>query len=309
MKKGVRMHRKRFSATVLSVLVALLLPVSAAYGQLLKGTILGTITDASHGVIPSVAVNLTEVNTNFRRTETTNESGFFAFANLDPGTYRVDVEQTGFRKMARTGIILDANTTVRVELELAPGDVTQTVDVTAETSVLQTDRADTGGQVESQQIGNLTLGNQRNYQNAIVLLPGATQGYRSNSPFFNSQESLQVPVNGLDRLNNFMIEGLDNNIEQDNNLTAIVLPADAIAGVDVSTSAYDPEIGRAGAAAVNVIMKSGSNSFHGSLFEYHNDSDLQSRNVFATSVPHGVHNQFGGSVGGPIKKDKLFFFS
>jgi len=274
------MNFKRFSATVVSILAAVFLSAVPGYGQLLKGTILGTITDVSHGVIPTVSVSLTEVNTNLRLTETTNESGFFAFANLAPGTYRIDVEQTGFRKMARTGIVLDANTTVRIDLELAPGDVTQTVDVTAETSVLQTDRADTGGQVESQQIGNLTLGNQRNYQNAIVLLPGATQGYRSNSPFFNSQESLQVPVNGLDRLNNFMIEGLDNNIEADNNLTAVVLPADAIQQVMVSTTDYDPEFGRIGAAAINVIMKSGTNAFHGSLFEYHNDSDMQARNFF-----------------------------
>jgi len=303
------MYLKRFSATVLSFLAVLLLPVSPVLGQTLKGTILGTITDASHAVIPAVAVNLTEVNTNFRRTETTNESGFFAFANLDPGTYRVDVEQTGFRKVARTGIALDANTTVRIDLELTPGDVTQTVDVTADVSVLQTDRADTGGTVGSQQLDALPMLNNRNYQNTLVTLPGAAAGYRSNSPFFNSQESLQVPVNGLDRLNNFMIEGLDNNIEQDNNLTAIVLPADAIAAVDVSTSAYDPEMGRAGGAVVNVIMKSGSNAFHGSLYEYHNDSDLQSRNFFATSVPHGIHNQFGASAGGHIKRDKLFYFA
>jgi hypothetical protein len=303
------MHLKRFSATVLSFFAALLLPVSPVLGQTLKGTILGTITDASHAVIPAVAVNLIEVNTNFRRTETSNESGFFAFANLDPGTYRIDVEQTGFRKVARTGIALDANTTVRVDLELQPGDVTQTVDVTSEVSVLQTDRADTGGTIGSQQLDTLPMLNNRNYQNTLVTLPGAAAGYRSNSPFFNSQESLQVPVNGLDRLNNFMIEGLDNNIEQDNNLTAIVLPADAIAAVDVSTSAYDPEQGRAGGAVVNVIMKSGSNAFHGSLFEYHNNSDLQARNFFATSVPHGVHNQYGASAGGHIKRDKLFYFA
>src|ERR1700732_3328552 len=115
------MNFKKFSATVLLVLVALLLPAVPGYGQLLKGTILGTITDVSHGVIPTVAVSLTEVNTNFRLTETTNESGFFAFANLAPGTYRIDVEQTGFRKMARTGIELEANTTVRTDLELQPG--------------------------------------------------------------------------------------------------------------------------------------------------------------------------------------------
>jgi hypothetical protein len=294
---------------LLCLAAALLAPGLPVTAQTLKGTILGTITDPSHAVIPTVAVSLTEVNTNFHRMEVTNESGFFAFANLDPGIYRIDVEHPGFRKMLRGGIVLNANSTVRADLELAPGDVTQIVDVTSEAPVLQTDRADTGAKIETQQLTTLPMLNGRNYQNVILLVPGVSQGYRSNSPFFNSQESLQVPVNGVDRLNSYMIEGIDNNTEQDNNLTAIVLPADAIATVDVSTSAYDPELGRAGAAVVNVIMKSGTNGFHGSLFEYHSNSDLQARNFFANTVPHGVHNQFGGSLGGRIKRDKLFFFA
>jgi hypothetical protein len=277
-------------------------------GQTLKGTILGTVTDISKGVIPRVTVNLTETNTNFRRSESSNDSGFYAFANLDPGTYRVEVAQPGFRKLVHADIALEANSTLRIDVELTPGEVNQIVDVTSEAPVLQTDRADTGAKIEAQQLTNLPALNNRNYQNTLILVPGVAQGYRSNSPFFNSQESLQSVVNGLDRLNNFMIEGIDNNIEQDNNLTAVVLPADAIAAVDVSTSAYDPEMGRGGGAVVNVIMKSGSNRFHGSLFEYHRDSDLQSRNVFAATVPHGVYNQYGGSIGGRIKRDKLFFF-
>jgi hypothetical protein len=280
-----------------------------ANGQALKGTILGSVTDQSHAVMPSVAVDLTEINTNFHRTETSNGSGFFAFANLDPGTYKVDIKHPGFQEVIRDGIILNSDSTVRADFELSPGNVTQVVNVSADAAVLQTDRADTGGKVSTQQVQTLPLMNQRNYQNTIMLVPGAQQGYRSNSPFFNSQESLQVPVNGLDRMNNFMIEGLDNNIEEDNNLTAIVLPADAIQTVDVSTSAYDPEFGRAGSAAVNVIMRSGTNDFHGSLFEYHNDSALQARNYFATAVPHAVHNQYGGSAGGHIIRNKLFYFS
>ena len=289
--------------------LAAVLSMPTSRAQALKGTILGTVTDATHGIIAGVQVHITETNTNFSRAEMTNDSGFYAFANLDPGNYRIDIQHPGFRTVVRPGIQLDANSTVRIDLELAPGDVTQTVNVMAEAAVLQTDRADTGGKIETVQLQTLPMLNNRNYQNTILLVPGASAGYRSNSPFFNSQESLQVPINGLDRLNNFMIEGLDNNIEQDNNLTAIVLPADAIAAVDVSTSAYDPELGRAGAATVNVIMKSGTNAFHGSLFEYHNDSDLQARNFFGTSVPHAVHNQYGASAGGHIKRDKLFYFA
>ena len=287
-------------AMCLSVLA---LPLS---GQTLKGTILGTITDSTHAVIPSVQVNITETNTNFHRTETTNDSGFYAFANLDPGNYRIEVEQPGFRKVIRSDIALNANTTIRADLELQPGAVTEVVDVTAEAPTLQTDRADTGGKIENQQLNTLPLLNNRNYQNTLMLVPGVQRSYRSNSPFFNSQEHLQSVVNGLDQHNNYMIEGVDNNVE---NLTGVVVPADAIASVDVSTTNYDPELGRAGGAVVNVIMKSGTNDWHGSVFEYHNNSDLYARNVFAVTVPHGVYNQFGGSFGGRIKKDKLFFFS
>jgi len=276
------------------------------YSQTLKGTILGTIADSTHAVMPGVAVNITETNTNFHRTETTNESGFFAFANLDPGNYRVEVEQPGFRKVVRSDIMLNANTTTRVDLELQPGAVTEVVDVTAEAPALQTDRSDTGGKIENQQLASLPLLNNRNYQNALIVVPGVQRSYRSNSPFFNSQEHLQSVVNGLDQKNNYMIEGIDNNIE--GYMTAVVLPSDAISSVDISTTNYDPELGRAGGAVVNVIMKSGTNDFHGSLFEYHRDSDLQARNVFATTVPHGVYNQFGGSGGGHIRRDKLFFF-
>ncbi|HLX45515.1 MAG TPA: TonB-dependent receptor [Bryobacteraceae bacterium] len=306
------MHLTRLRIAVLSLAASLVLPVSIARAQLLKGTILGTVSDQSHAVIPGVAVELIQVETNFHRTETTNESGFFAFPNLDPGVYSMDIKHPGFKETRRAGITLGANTTVRADFELSPGEITQVLEVTSQAAVLQTDRADTGAQVEAKQLADLSIANQRNYQNAIVTVPGATQGYRSNSPFFNSQESLQVPVNGLDRLNNFMIEGLDNNIEQDNNLTAVVLPLDAIQQVIVSTTTYDPEFGRVGAAAVNVIMKSGSNAFHGSLFEYHNDSDLQARNFFAYTppkVPHAIHNQYGASAGGHIVRNKLFYFA
>jgi hypothetical protein len=301
------MESSQRASRVLLALLSVVFTVSftRAYGQTLKGTVLGTITDASHAVIPGVQVSITETNTNFHRTETTNDSGFFAFANLDPGTYRVEVEHPGFRKIVRAGIELQANTTIRVDLELQPGEVTEVVDVTAEAPVLQTDRADTGGKIETQQLSTIPLGNNRNYQNSLLLIPGVQRAYRSNSPFFNSQEHLQSVVNGLDQHNNYMIEGVDNNVE---NLTGVVVPADAIAAVDVSTTNYDPELGRAGGAVVNVIMKSGSNDFHGSLFEYHHDNDLQAKNVFASTTPHAVYNQFGGSLGGRILRDKLFFF-
>ena len=279
--------------------------ISPVSGQTVKGSILGTISDSSHAVVPGVQINLTETRTNSHLTQTSNDSGFFVFANLDPGTYRVEAEHPGFRKVVRSDIDLTPNSTVRADLELTPGAVSEVVDVTAETPVLKTDRADTGGTIETKQLQTFPLLNNRNYQNLLMLIPGVQRTYRSNSAFFNSQEHLQSVVNGLDQRNNYMLEGVDNNVE---GLTGIVPPAESISSVDVSTTNYDPELGRAGGAVTNVTLKSGTNDFHGSLFEFHRDNRLQAKNVFASSVPHTVYNQFGGTFGGRIKKDKLFFF-
>ncbi len=285
--------------------IAIILSTAPMWGQTQTGTILGTITDSSRGVIPNVQVQLTETGTNTHRTGTTNSSGFFAFSNLPPGTYSIDVEQPGFQKTVRNDMALDANTTVRADLQLTPGAVTQTVDVTGEAPVLKTDRADTGGQIGSQTLDTMPMLHNRNYQSLLEIVPGVQKSYRDHSAFYNSQEHLQSVVNGLDHRNNYMIEGLDNNVED---LTGIVPPADAIANVDVSTTNYDPELGRAGGAVTNVVLKSGTNDYHGSAFEYNRVSALQARDPFTTGVAHSVYNQFGGSVGGRVKRDKLFFF-
>ncbi len=287
-------------------IVAIVLFTIPASGQTSNGTILGTITDSSHAVMANVQVALTDTGTNTRRTESTNTTGYFVFSNLAPGTYRVDVEQPGFQKTVRSDIGLDANTTVRVDLQMTPGAVTETVDVTSEAPVLKTDRADTGGQISSGTLDTMPMLHNRNYQSLLEIVPGVQKSYRDHSAFFNSQEHLQSVVNGLDHRNNYMIEGLDNNVED---LTGIIPPADAIANVDVSTANYDPELGRAGGAVTNVVLKSGTNDYHGSAFEYNRVNALQARDPFSTTAaPHAVYNQFGGSFGGRIKRDKLFFF-
>src|SRR5215472_1724915 len=292
-------------AAFLSFAILVSAAITGLHGQTLKGTILGTITDTTQAAVSGVHVSVTEVNTNFQRTGVSNGEGFYVFANLDPGNYRIEAEHPSFRKVIRANIDLTPNTTARIDLELTPGAVSEVVHVTAETPLLQTDRSDTGSKIENQQLNTMPLLNNRNYQNLLLVVPGVQRAYRSNSAFFNSQEHLQSVVNGLDQRNNYMIEGLDNNVE---NLTGIIPPADAIATVDVSTTNYDPELGRAGGAVTNVTLKSGTNRFHGSAFEYHRDNDLQARNVFASTTPHSVYNQFGGSLGGRIRKDRLFFF-
>ena len=283
-------------------------PVRAT-AQVLKGQILGTITDTSGAVSPGVKITVTETRTNFRRTADSNDSGNFFFVNLDPGNYTVEAEKAGFNKALRSGIDLQPNSTARVNFELAPGVVTQTVDVSADAApLLQTDRSDTGGKIEQAQLQNMPLLFNRNYAGLLVLVPGVGRPSRQHSEFYNSQDSLSVRVNGQGRqFNNFQIEGIENKIDN-GNLTALVPPAEAIQTVDVSTSNFDPEFGNAGGAVTNVTLRSGSNDYHGSLFEFHRNENIQARNTFAVTKAPTVYNQFGGTLGGRVVRDKLFFF-
>ncbi len=280
-----------------------------AQAQVLKGQILGSITDQSGAVVPGVKVTLTETRTNFVRTSETTESGNYFFVNLDPGDYTVEAERAGFSKSLRSGVDLQPNTTARVNFELVPGTITQTVDVSASAApLLQTDRADTGGKIDQKQLQEMPLLYNRNYTGLLVLVPGVGRPFRPHSEFYNSQDSLSIRVNGQGRqFNNFQIEGIENKIDN-GNLTALVPPAEAIQTVDMSTSNFDPEFGNAGGAVTNVTLRSGSNDFHGSLFHFHRNENIQARNTFAVTKAPTVYNQFGGTLGGRIIRDKLFFF-
>lgn len=293
----------------LASLAALLVAPWQLDAQVLKGQILGTVTDQSGAVAPGVKVSITETRTNSQRSSDTNEAGNFFFVNLDPGDYKVEAEKAGFNKALRSGVELQPNQTARVNFELTPGAVTQTIDVSAGAApLLQTDRSDTGGKIEQAQLQNMPLLFNRNYQGLLLLVPGVGRPFRPHSEFYNSHDSLSVRVNGQGRqFNNFQIEGIENKIDN-GNLTALVPPAEAIQTVDVSTSNFDPEFGNAGGAVTNVTLRSGSNDFHGSLFEFHRNENIQARNTFAVTKAPTVYNQFGGTLGGRIVRDKLFFF-
>lgn len=297
-------------AILASALTAGLLSPVTANAQVLKAQILGTITDSTGAVIQAVKVTITETRTNLQRSAETNEAGNFFFVNLDPGDYKVEAEKEGFNKSLRSGVILQPNTTARVNFELSPGAVTQTIDVSASAApLLQTDRADTGGKIEQRQLQQMPMLYNRNYQGLLLLVPGVGRPFRPHSEFYNSHDSLSVRVNGQGRqFNNFQIEGIENKIDN-GNLTALVPPAEAIQTVDMSTSNFDPEFGNAGGAVTNVTLRSGSNDFHGSLFHFHRNENIQARNTFAVTKAPTVYNQFGGTLGGRIVRDKLFFFA
>jgi len=279
------------------------------WAQAVTATLVGTITDSSGAVVVNSKVSATETNTGVSRTTSTNESGNYVFPTLPPGTYSVTVEQAGFKKAARTGVDVIVNATTRVDLTLVPGQVSETVEVTAESAILQTDRADTGRKIETAQLANLPTGYSRSFQSLLNLVPGTTRAFAPHSEFFNSQGSLSTQVNGVSRLgNNVQFEGVDNN-HRTGLLTILIPPIEAIQNVDVSTSNYEAELGRAGGAVTNVILKSGSNNLHGALYEFHNNSHLNARETFQPSKPVTTYNYFGGNIGGPIIRNKTFFFA
>src|SRR4030095_6562236 len=300
----------RLAATLaLLPLVTLLLSSVPLHGQAVKASLVGTITDSSGAVVPGVDVVITEVNTNFSRSAPSNESGYYVFGNLSPGVYRVEARLTGFKTAVQDKIDVLVNTTVRVDLQLQPGTISEAVEVTAVATALQTDRSDVGRKIETRQLENLPLTN-GNFQALVNLTPGTSRSFRPHSEFFNPQDSLSSQVNGQSRMaNNVQIEGVDNN-HRTGLLTALTPPIQALQTVDVTTSNYDAELGRAAGAVVNVVLKSGTNEFHGSVFEFNRVNATDARNFFSsTAAPHTVFNLFGVTFGGPIKKDRTFFFA
>ena len=293
---------------VLAATTLLLCVPAAARAQAVTGTLLGTVTDASGGAVPGATVTATEAQTNVKRSTTTNEIGQYLFASLLNGTYTVDTELQGFKKIVRPGVKVDVNTTIRVDMKLEVGQMNEAVSVVAESPLLQTDRTDTGRIIESKMVTDIPLTFNRNFQSILVTVPGSTRPHREHSQFFNSQDSLAVEVNGQPRLaNNTLIEGLDNNHKT--GLLQVIIPAaDALETVSVSTSNYDAEFGRSGGAVTNVTLKSGTNELRGSAFFFGNtDATMAKDPLSGVKAPTKFANG-GTAIGGPLVRNRLFFF-
>ncbi len=281
-----------------------------AYSQAVTGTVLGTVTDSSGAVIQNAKVTLTEVNTGIVHNAQTNASGNYTFSDLSEGNYSVTVEATGFKKETKENNRVEVNTSVRVDVTLQPGAVSESVIVTAEAAQLQTDRADTGRSIDTMNVSELpVLVSNRNFQALLALVPGTSPPTEQHSQFFNASDSLQTEVNGAPRVtNNTQIEGIDDN-ERTGLLQMLIPPLESIQTVDVSTSDQSADLGRGAGAVTNVILKSGTNQIHGSAYEFVQNNDWDARNFFQPTVGAVHYNYFGGTIGGPIKKNKLFFFA
>lgn len=303
----------RYAFAMLLFAVLLAGTTEGALGQAVNGNIVGTITDSSGALVSGAQVTITETRENVSRSATTNDSGFYSFPDVPPGVYKVTVEKQGFKTVVRHDIDLSVSTTEHVDLTLQPGSVNETVTVEMTLPTLQTDNAQTGSDLGSTQAEDLPVGNGRNFQNLVNLVPGATRTAFNHSVFFNAQGSLNSEVNGTSSMsNNFQIEGVNDN-ERTGLLQVYVPPVEAIQEVQVLTSNYDAEQGTALGAVVNVIYKSGSNSFHGALYDFYNGSALNSKGwIPFQSTPfqkaHAAYNYWGGNLGGPIFKGKTFFF-
>ncbi|HWG19099.1 MAG TPA: carboxypeptidase regulatory-like domain-containing protein [Terracidiphilus sp.] len=297
--------RALFAATLATILAC---GLSTSFGQAVSGTLLGTVTDPTGATIAHARITATETSTGAVHESATNDSGNYSFPDLTPGPYSITVESSGFRKATQERIDLQSNSATRVDLVLQPGSVLETVTVTTAPPVLQTDRADISTKIETEQVVDMPLGTNRNFQSLINLVPGTAPAVFQHSQFFNAASSLQTEANGLPREGNlYQIEGIDDD-ERTGLLQIIIPPAEAIASVDISTNNFEAELGRATGAVTNVTLKSGTNNIHGEIFEFIQNNDLNARSYFGGPLGHLSYNYFGGAVGGPIKKDKLFYF-
>ena len=317
----VRASHRLYSATyaltcLLAMVVAVagfMLPV-AARCQISTGDILGNINDPSGAALPGAAIVLTNTQTQERHTITSDQAGEYVFTQLQPGQYSIEVNAKGFKPSRVSDITLSAGDRRRVVVAMALTGVEQSVEVSSTPPSLETDSSVMSTAVSQRAVQDLPL-NGRNYVQLADLAAGANEGTpvaitNGNRPDDRRQSSAIVVAAWSDTLNNEMVEGVDNN-EGTIGTIGVRPSIDAIAEFRVQTNLYPAEAGKTPGAVVNLITRGGSNRLHGSAFEFLRNDAVDGRNYFATvgRRPELRQNQFGGSVGGPIIRDKAFFFA
>jgi Carboxypeptidase regulatory-like domain/TonB dependent receptor len=299
---------------VLAVLFCLI-PKPAA-GQAVTGTILGRVADTSGAVIPGAKVTVTQTETGFNRTLVTDSKGEYTAPSVPTGTYTVTGELTGFKTVSLNNVHLGVDQKLKLDLKLDVGQMTETVEIQAETPLLQTSSSDLSATIDEEQIKTLPL-NGRNFVSLTRTIPGILRpppganidgagslAWRAGSGFSaNGQRA---------RDNNYLLDGVDNN--ETWLQTVVIFPSvDALDEFKMQTSTYSAEFGKSLGGVVNLQIKSGSNAFHGSAFDFNRNDAFDANNFFNNKAgrpkPDFKQNQFGGTLGGPIVKDKTFFFA
>jgi hypothetical protein len=288
--------------------IALLLG-APLYAQFETAAVLGSISDPTGAAVPGAKITLINADTGVTSVQTTDRSGNFEFLNQRIGSYRLVVEANGFKQAVSPVFALTVGARQRVNLTLELGQVTESVTVSDSVRLLETDSSDRGQVVSRAQVVNLPL-NGRAYADLALLTPGVRKSTIASS------RDASFNVNGLrSALNNFMLDGVDNNAYGTSNQgfsnQVVQLNPDAVAEFRVVTNNFSAEYGRAGGAVINASVRSGSNQFHGAAWEFLRNTKLNAVGFFrpVTGKPVLVQNQFGAALGGPLRKDKLFFFA
>src|SRR5262245_26357575 len=305
----------RFAA-VLALLCALAAP-RLAFAQVDRATVAGTVKDSSGAVVPGATVTVTNVATNVAATQQTTETGSFLAVNLIPGQYRVDVELSGFKKYSQN-VVLEVGQRARVDATLSVGNLNETVSVEGTSPLLNNNDATLGAVIPQMQVSNLPL-SIRNWDDLLALVPGVQQDrYTEQGGGTSFGRTGGINVHGARVLqNNFLLDGVDNNSISENVqelTTQVSRPSvDAIQEFKVVTSPYSAEYGRSPGAAVSVSTKSGTNAFHGTVYEYFRNDAMDSIDFFSKKAgapkPDNKQNQPGGNIGGPILTNRAFFFA
>ena len=300
----------RMCLDVVCLAVISFLAPAALFAQGASGRIVGRVADPSGAVLAHAKVTLTNEATAISRTALTSDSGDYAFVDVVPGTYTLQFELTGFKKNVQKSVTLDVNQVVTLNSTLQVGASQETVEVTSEAPQVDTTSTQLGAVINDRSVNELPLNSRDTYQ-FLQLQPGvqAQLGNGNGSLFYGSQDTGSVSVNGgRTRANNFSVNGGDAN-DQFVNLPTVQPTPDSVEEFRVITNTFDAEYGRNSGSVVNVITKSGSNSLHGDIYEYFRNTVLDAKNYFDTAGrPQWNQNQFGGTLGGPIRKDRTFFF-
>ena len=301
--------RQRVFARLLTVLCALHLCAAAAFAQFDSATVLGFISDQTGAAMPGVTVTLTNPATGISTTAVSDERGQYQFLNVRIGTYSLKAELQGFTTAIAENFTVAVNARQRVDLALSVGGVGETVQVTGAARLLESESSDRGTVISREQIVNLPL-NGRAYADLALLSPGVRKSSISTS------RDASFNVNGLrSALNNFILDGVDNNSYGTSNQgfsnQVVQVSPDAVEEFKVQTNNFSAEFGRAGGAVINATFRSGTNQFRGAAWEFNRNTKLNATGFFKPSSgvkPEMNRNQFGGVFGGPIVRDRAFFF-
>jgi len=280
--------------------------IPQVWGQVSTGSLSGYILDPSERVIPGAAVTLQRAGHSFQRSSQTDIAGFYLFEELAPGDYQLSVTASGFADLRTEGVRIEVDHRARLDVRVKVAGKGEKIVVQARTVDINTESSDIGSVLDQSRIESLPL-NERDFLQLALLTPGVAPPVEGSE--LSTRGTFAMHANGgREEANNYLLDGADNS-DSDNGGYVLQPSVDSIQEFKIATNSYSAEYGKASAGQVNVITRSGSNQFHGSLYDYLRNRDLDARNFFDPSTrAQYIRNQFGAGVGGPIRKDRTFYF-